>query len=95
MRSERSGIMKCPVCVNEGLKSKVYPHFGFVAAAYYPPFYDEEGRLHNHDANVSATDYECSHGHQWTETTRGSCWCGWSGGEATIAVKEPEIQKGA
>lgn len=44
---------------------------------YCPIFYDEDGECHNHDANTLTTQYKCSNGHEWTESTGGSCWCGW------------------
>jgi hypothetical protein len=42
-------------------------------------FYDGEGRHHYHDPNTHTVNYSCSNGHQWTEKTSGSCWCGWKG----------------
>ena len=81
--------MKCPVCVIVGKKSMVYlVPGGTITAVYYPPFWDEDGREHNHDANARTSGYSCTNGHKWTETTHGSCWCGWSGGEKTVTVKE-------
>jgi len=44
---------------------------------YSPPFYDEEGKYHDHDPNSSSTSYSCSNGHTWAESSRSSCWCGW------------------
>lgn len=69
--------MKCPQCKKEGKKSKVYPGVGYTTCMYCPPFYDEEGKYHNHDGNVTTQEYSCSNGHKWTERTTGSCWCGW------------------
>lgn len=69
--------MKCPQCVKEGKKSKVYPGVSMTTAMWCPPFYDEEGNYHHHDSNVTTTEYSCSNGHKWTEKTSGSCWCGW------------------
>lgn len=70
-------VMICPECKKQGLKSKVYPGSSTRTLMYCPPFYDEEGRYHHHDSNITATEYSCSRGHKWTEETTGSCWCGW------------------
>lgn len=69
--------MICPKCKKEGKKSRVYPGMGTSTLLFCPPFYDEEGKYHNHDSNTTTTEYKCSNGHKWTERTSGSCWCGW------------------
>jgi len=69
--------MICPECGKARLQSRVYIGVSSTTLAYSPPFYDEEGRYHDHDPNIRTTQYECSNGHQWAETTRPSCWCGW------------------
>lgn len=69
--------MKCPTCESEGRTSYVYPGGMTVTAMYCPSFYDEDGRYHNHDSNISTARYSCSNGHAWTVSTTGSCWCGW------------------
>ena len=65
--------MKCPQCVKEGKRSKVYPHGGSVTAMYCPPFYDEDGKYHNHDSNTRTQSFSCSEGHRWIERGQGSC----------------------
>lgn len=69
--------MKCPECIAEGKKSMVYPGISVKSAVYYPSFYDTDGKMHTHDGNTVTTNYTCSEGHEWTERTTGSCWCGW------------------
>lgn len=69
--------MKCSQCVKEGKKSKVYPGVGMTTAMYCSLFYDEDGKYHHHDNNITTQEYSCSNGHKWTEKTSGSCWCGW------------------
>jgi len=69
--------MICPVCTKKRLKSKVYPGISLTTLMYFPPFYDEEGKFHDHDNNRITTNYACSNGHQWTEKITRSCWCGW------------------
>jgi len=75
--------MKCPQCIKEGKKSTVYPGVSTTTLMYFPPFYDEDGKYHHHDGNTITTSYGCSNGHKWTESTSGSCWCGWGKKEAT------------
>ncbi len=70
--------MKCPTCVELGLRSRVTPGAGQRTLMYCPPFYDEDGVLHSHDANTTTTPYSCSNGHQWVETSKPSCRaCDW------------------
>ena len=83
--------MKCPVCVKEDKRSKVYGGVGMTTAAYYEPFYDEDGEYHHHDSNAHTAQYRCSNGHKFTVTTRGKCWCGWTGGDDVVKVLECEV----
>lgn len=69
--------MICPQCRDAGEKSCVTEGPSMRTLMYCPPFFDEEGKRHTHDSNTSRTDYSCSRGHRWTETSKGSCWCGW------------------
>jgi hypothetical protein len=66
--------MKCPECVKENTTSYVYP--GMTSRTW--PYYDEEGKMHNHDYNHSCTYYSCSNKHEWRQTYYCSCWCGWT-----------------
>lgn len=34
------------------------------------PYYDENGKYHHNDPNTTTTYYNCSNGHQWTESTK-------------------------
>ena len=65
--------MKCPVCIEKGLKSSVYPGFGSCTAMYCAPYYDEDGKYHNHDMNTSTYSYSCSQGHKWTVSSNEKC----------------------
>lgn len=69
--------MICPMCEAQGLQSKVLAGPSSVTLIYSPPFYDENGAYHHHDLNTSTTQCKCSSGHEWTEVSRPSCWCGW------------------
>lgn len=75
--------MICEACKKEGLKSRVYEGAGFTTAMHCPSFYDEEGKSHTHDSNVTSWTYSCSNGHRWETRESGSCWCGWPKKENT------------
>ena len=79
--------LKCPTCVKEKKKSKVYPGISQTTLSYTPPFYDEEGAYHNHDANTTTTPHKCSNGHEWELKSHHFCWCGWP--------KRKEVEKRA
>ncbi len=70
--------MRCPTCEKNGVRSKVFMEPGSMTAAYYPPYYDEDGKLHQHDANTGTQTFNCSQGHRWTNRVGPKpCWCGW------------------
>lgn len=66
--------MRCPFCVEEGERSIVnVPGYSTRTLMMGHSFYDEDGRLHSHDPNVSSADYSCSRGHRWIHSSRSSC----------------------
>ena len=65
--------MKCPECVQEGRKSKVYPGVTSVTAMSWGRYYDENGLLHSHDPNRHSVNYSCSNGHKWGESKLVKC----------------------
>lgn len=67
--------MICEQCKKEGRKSRVFPGASECTLMMYMRFYDEDGREHLHDPNVTTTYYSCSNGHSWREDTRHKCWC--------------------
>ena len=67
----------CPTCTQQGLRSIVHEGGSKVTSAYYPPFFDEEGRRHLHDRNVRTRSFRCSNGHSWSDRIHPGCWCGW------------------
>ncbi len=69
--------MKCPKCQKEGKESKVFPHGSSTTLMHSQPFYDEKGKYHDHDPNITTSQYSCSNGHRWTEKNNSICWCGW------------------
>lgn len=69
--------VRCQQCVNEGERSRVnVPAYGASTAMYCAPYYDEDGRYHNHDLNTHTEKWSCSRGHSWVVTTSPSCPAG-------------------
>jgi hypothetical protein len=72
----------CLQCKKINMKSKTYGgasgndgDSGMVTQAYYRPYYDEDGKYHNHDMNTTTTNYSCSNGHKWTVNFRPGSTC--------------------
>lgn len=68
--------MFCPECQKAGQPSKVYVGISRETCIGVTQFYDEGGKWHNHNPNRTTTEYTCSEGHKWTETT-GPYHCPW------------------
>lgn len=79
--------MICPECKSNGEKSNVYPGGSQRTLMYFPPYYDENGKYHNHDSNTTTTSYRCSNGHNWSDKRRGSCWCGWGADKVEVPTE--------
>ena len=70
--------MKCERCQAEDSRSRATEIGRISTAMWCPPFYDEDGKHHHHDANITTVSYQCTNGHLWQVDLRGSrCWCGW------------------
>ncbi len=65
--------MKCSTCVVEGKRSTVSSLAGTRTLMHAHSFYDEDGTHHHHDPNIDTMNYRCSEGHQWQESSKGSC----------------------
>ena len=63
--------MICPQCKKLGKKSRVYCGISTVTCIGFIPYYDEDGHYHHNDPNKTTTEYACSNGHHWVETTGG------------------------
>jgi len=60
--------MKCPKCVAEGKRSKVYIGVSTSTLVFAAAYYDEDGNfVQPPDPNTHTTQYECTNGHRWTE----------------------------
>ena len=68
--------MICLECAKEKKLSKVYSGVPYTTLSYSLPFYDELGRPHDHNNNISVVNYSCSNGHIWEERSVSKCWCG-------------------
>lgn len=71
--------MICPQCEKAGVRSQVFLHNAVRTMNDYPTFFDENGRLHHHDANTTTAVYRCSRSHRFETRESGKCWCGWKG----------------
>lgn len=66
--------MKCPTCVEEGEKSRVYcGGSSMTGIGGSQDFWDEEEIHHYHEVNRVSTSYSCSRGHSWVFSTVPSC----------------------
>jgi len=59
--------MKCPQCQQEGKKSIITIGFSTTTLMSTHAYYDEDGKYHFHNPNITTTEYSCSNGHEWTE----------------------------
>lgn len=69
--------MKCMECQELGLKSKVYSQGSSSTLMGYTPYYDEDGKYHDHDANTVTEGFKCSNNHFFSKKAQKKCWCGW------------------
>lgn len=65
--------MKCPECVEAGLRSTVRDQGGMVTLVGYHPYYDEDGLYHSHDPNTRTTIFVCSNKHSWIVKSKSPC----------------------
>lgn len=66
--------MKCPVCVKEGLQSRVYGGDSCVSTCMgTQSYYDEKGRRHWHDPNSHFSAMSCSNRHKFGITSSSRC----------------------
>lgn len=57
--------MICEECKLQGLKSNVYEGLSTKTLLYCTPYYDEDGKYHMHDSNITITKYTCSNKHEF------------------------------
>jgi hypothetical protein len=65
--------MKCKICEEQGLKSKLYSGYGAVTCMGVGDYYDEDGKHHYHDPNDTTIDYSCSNGHEYRVVYKNKC----------------------
>ena len=66
---QKGAVMKCPVCIREGLRSKVIQGALSSTAVYYPVTYDEDGALISSGHNRLTVQYTCTNGHSFTNVS--------------------------
>lgn len=71
--------MICPHCEKAGVRSQTFLQNAVETVAYCPIFWDEDGKLHHHNSNVTTAVYRCSRMHRFEVRESGKCWCGWKG----------------
>lgn len=84
-------INKCPFCIEEGKKSKLFPGSTMkTAMGGEPAYYDEEGKFHWHDPNQMKTFYSCSNGHRFYHIHYNECEnCDYNKQKEKIEKQEP------
>lgn len=74
--------MKCPECVEAGLKSSLRVDYVITTTAgFNAPWYDEGDDCHDHDGNWHSQWISCSRGHRWERRWLGRCpteSCSWN-----------------
>jgi hypothetical protein len=60
----------CPVCKLLGLKSVIIEGMTTSTAMGTISYFDEDGKYHYDNPNIYTTNYRCSLGHEWQESTR-------------------------
>lgn len=83
--------MKCKECVDAGLESILEVKQGWMSHAMCGlNYFDKEGREHIHDPNHPWRVLVCSNGHEFVETRKNTCWCGWPNAqEDTLGTSTP------
>ena len=65
-----AGLVFCPVCQEQGLKSRVYPEGTTSTLIAHQPYYDEDGKWVGNDPNTVTQGFRCSRGHRWAKVTQ-------------------------
>lgn len=87
-------IMTCEKCMLDKKKSRVMTYGGASTLLTHTPYYDEDGKLHQHDPNWRTHHFTCSNGHEWTMTRRFRCSnCDFGKYDIKITWKEEQIGK--
>jgi len=67
-------ITKCPKCVEQGKRSKLYGGDGGTRTLMsFTVYHDEDGQYHSHDPNRLTSGYQCSEGHRFSVTYSSAC----------------------
>lgn len=65
--------MICRKCQEEGKTSQVQSLGGSTTLMGWKPYYDEQGKFHNHNPNTERMVYRCSNGHTWDIVRKPPC----------------------
>ena len=80
----------CKECAKKNLQSRILVTGTFKTGQYFPEFYDSNHNLHKHDENTITTNYRCTEGHGWSESSVSQCTCGWPDSGPFAAKKEDQ-----
>ena len=69
----RNKGIRCPQCLYNGEESRVNTGIGMCTSAGVQTYYDEKGRYHKHDRNVTCGTWTCSNGHVGDIRTMRGC----------------------
>ncbi len=82
--------MRCPTCVEQDLKSKVYSEGATkTLLGGGGTFWDENGAKHHHDPNRVTSYYRCSNNHRWSSCAHEMCLNGY----CDYGREEPEVRR--
>ena len=66
--------MFCPECLKQGLTSTLYTQNGGITTDMcVNTFYDENGKYHYHNPNVTSSEWHCSNGHHGVNSHYHKC----------------------
>lgn len=57
--------LRCPVCVEQNLRSSVHSQGTTATCLGFRPYHDEDGVYHSHDPNRRTTYYLCTNDHSF------------------------------
>jgi hypothetical protein len=78
-------VIKCPICSEEGEKSRLTAVGGRSTNLEWEKFFDEEGKYHQHDPNTVIHLFKCSNGHEIEVLSKTGC--GACGKEDEVIIK--------
>lgn len=89
--------MRCKQCEIEKTEpGKIIRVSSTQKAAYYPNFFDSQGKEHSHNETPITDIFECSSRHRWNTVHLAKCHCGWPSPQEELQIMRPgeaKVQK--